>query len=161
MDKFTQRVIENIRHEIKRHLRTGEPMPERDPRWNELKEKLMKEEEELLRKEQEAKYMIEYETTRGNLERVYKTTKDGLSYDEWLAKIEQLYSIDDWYVVRSVARGPDNEREWICKSYWQAKKKVMQLIYWRYYDHFMRDITYNMAYDPDEEDNGKEEEQDN
>ncbi len=60
-----------------------------------------------------------------------------MSYDEWLKIAKSLYTISG-NTVTSIARGPENAREWIEESAYDARERVFKLIYWKYYDHFVR-----------------------
>lgn len=142
-----KRIVANIRTEVKAFLREGTPMPERDARWEEAKNRILVEERELYEKEIEAKHMADYETMNSSLKKAYESTNSGIAYDEWLTKAKSLYSINGT-TVSSIAKGPDNENEWRMESVWAAKKKVLKLIYYKYYDHFKR--GHDFAYDPDE-----------
>lgn len=151
MDSIKERILTNIRAEVRSFLRKDAPLPKRDERWKEVTAKLLVEERELLEKEREAKHMADYEALNKDLEKAYQTTGNNMPYDEWLDKAKRLYSVEGT-TVTSLALGPDHEKEWRMPSVWQAKKKVMQLIYWKYYDHFLRTgRTNDFRYDPDEE----------
>ena len=148
MNDMQQRVIDNIRLEARKLLRQGIPMPDRDPRWSDLKVKILVEERELYEKEIEAKHMADYETMNDNLKRSYEQSNNGVPYDEWLEKAKRLYKIDG-STVTSIARGLEHAESVDTGSPWLAKKRVLKLITWKYRDHFQR--GHNFMYDPDKE----------
>lgn len=152
MNDLKERIMTNIRAEVRNFLRRDTPLPKRDERWEDITAKLLVEERELLEKEREAKHMADYESLSKNLERAYNTAGNGMPYEEWLDECKKRYIINGTTVI-SLARGTDKEQEWKLKSPWQAKKKVLQLIYWMYYEHFLRaeGLVKDFMCDPDEE----------
>jgi len=151
MNELQQRIIDNIRAEARNLLKRGIPMPDRDPRWDDLKAKILIEERELYEKEIEAKHMADYETMNTRLKKAYDQANNGMGYEEWLEKAKQIYKING-SIVTSLASGPDHLKTWDTGSHWQAQKKVLQLIYWLYYEHFIRENgTKDFRYDPNKE----------
>lgn len=148
MSEIRERLIANIRGEVRNFLKRGTPMPDRDSRWNDIKAKILVEERELFDKEVEAKHMSDYETMNESLKKSYESSNNGVPYDEWLDKANKLYNIDG-SVVTSIAKGPDNANAVDTGSHWQAKKRVLKLIAWKYRDHFQRGCDF--MYDPDGE----------
>lgn len=148
MNKIRERIIANIRVEVKNFLKRDIPMPDRDPRWDDIKAKILVEERKLYEKEIEAKHMADYETMNASLEKSYEQNNNGVPYGEWLDKAKKLYKVDG-SVVTSMAKGPGNEDVVDTGSHWQAKKRVLKLIAWKYRDHFHR--GHDFMYDPDEE----------
>lgn len=73
----------------------------------------------------------------------------GDNHELWTAKTSMLYRIDDDFTVHSEARGPDNLNQWKCPSLYEAKKKVLALVRWKFRDHFERgnDFMYDPAPD--------------
>lgn len=148
MSDIKQRVMENIRAEARNFLRRGIPMPDRDPRWDELKAKILVEERKLYEKEIEAKHMADYEIMNDQLKRAYEQTSNGTPYEEWLDKANKLYKISG-STVTSIAKGPHNAWSKDMGSHWQAKKYVLKLIGWKYRDHFQRGCDF--MWDPEED----------
>lgn len=66
-----------------------------------------------------------------------------MDYETWLKHAQSLYKIDGT-IVTSIARGPDNEKQWDHDSHYEAREHVFKLISWKFYDHFERgaDFTY-------------------
>lgn len=59
--------------------------------------------------------------------------------DQWLETALKLYSIDlETNQVTSIAHGPHNPEYWDCDSHLAAKQKILQLIRYKYRDHFER-----------------------
>lgn len=148
MSEIRERIIANIRVEVRNFLRRDVPMPNRDPRFDDMKAKILVEERELLEKEREAVHMIDYESMNDKLKKSYEQNNNGVPYDEWLDKAKKLYKIDG-SVVTSIAKGPENEVIVDTGSHWQAKKRVLKLIAYKYRDHFQR--GHDFMYDPDGE----------
>lgn len=152
MNELKNRITANIRSEVRNFLRKEIPLPERDERWKDITAKLLVEERELLEKEREAKCMADYENMNTSLKKAYQSSGNDTPYEEWLEKVKKLYKTEG-VTVTSLASGPDHMKTWKLNSAWQAKKKVLQLIYWMYYNHFLRDgaQTKELRYDPDGE----------
>lgn len=150
MSELRERIIANIRSEARNLIKRDVPMPDRDPRWNDLKAKILIEERELYEKEIEAKHMADYESMNASLQKAYSKANNGMPYDEWLTKAKKLYSIEGSSVI-SIAKGPKNTDTVNTGSKWQAEKRVLKLIYTKYNDHFNR--GYDFMWDPDGEEN--------
>lgn len=146
MNDIKQRVIENIRSEARNFIRNEVPMPERDPKWDDIKAKILVEERDLYEKEVEAKHMADYETMNARLKKSYEESGNSVPYDEWLAKAKKLYTISG-STVTSIAKGPHNAEIVDTGSPWLAKKRVLQLIAYKYRDHFQR--GHDFMWDPD------------
>jgi hypothetical protein len=136
---MSQIVMDNIQAEAYRFVKDGTPMNERGPQWTEFTRSAIAE----ARKRVEHEELLKVEKSERNL-----ATKQGLSYDEWLEKAKKLYSIDQQTaVVTSIALGPDHGKTWECESYVDARKRVLKLMQYKKYDHFVR--GHDFAYDPD------------
>jgi hypothetical protein len=142
MSKIRQRILENIRIEVRRYLRDGVQMPSRDPMWDSDIQAILREEKILFEQEQLPQIELMYI-------RFHQKHVSGISFEEWLHKARSLYYIDDSYTVYSVARGPENIEMWPCRSLKEAHVKILKLLYYKQYDHFVR--GFNFAYDPDED----------
>lgn len=136
-------VLENIRHECRNNIRHGKPLPKRDPRWDVEIARIMSEETKIFAAEQEEEIEIMYAN-------YHKKHITGITYEEWMEKAKKLYRVSG-SMVYSIARGPENEREWgPYKTEKQAHKKFLELMSNKNYDHFVR--NYNFAYDSDKKD---------
>jgi len=63
----------------------------------------------------------------------------GDNADQWLETALKLYTIDpNDNLVTSIAHGPEHPESWACDTYLDAKKKILQLIRYKYRDHFER-----------------------
>ena len=86
MSDIRERVLENIRGEVRKYLRDGTPMPQRDPRWSVDIESILAEETKIFHAEQEA-----------DIEQMYanyhKKHVSGITFEEWMEKAKKLYSI--------------------------------------------------------------------
>lgn len=60
------------------------------------------------------------------------------SFEEWDVWARSLYIIDCEYTVISKARQWNEEVSWANGSEYEALEKVEQLLYYKYYDHFIR-----------------------
>ena len=137
-----ERVLENIRNEVRKYLRDGTAMPARDVRWQLEIDLVMKEETKIFQDEQQA----EIEAMYANY---HKKHVSGCTFEEWLETSKKLYKVNGC-TVTSIALGPENEREFgPFKSEKQAHKKLLQLIYYKQYDHYVR--GHDFAYNPDEQ----------
>lgn len=134
-----ERVLENIRAEVRKHLRDGSPLPVRDARWKTYTDSIMQEETKIFHAEQEE----EIEAMYANY---HKKHVSGITFEEWMEKAKKLYSVAG-STVTSIALGPDHQREFILKSHKAAHKKVLKLIYYKQYDHYVRGNDF--AYDPE------------
>ncbi len=133
-------VLENIRHECRKHLRDGIPLPNRDSRWSVDIAIILEEERKIFQAEQEA----EIEEMYANY---HKKHVSGITYEEWLDKAKKLYKVSG-SMVYSISRGPEHEKEWgPYKTEKQAHKKFLQLLNYKNYDHFVR--GHDFAYDPE------------
>jgi hypothetical protein len=116
-------------------------MSTRDSRWTTDIEIILCEEKKLFEEEQ----ILEIESMYVNY---HKKHVSGITYEEWLKKSRKLYTVNGAYTVFSIANGPDNQREWQCRTLKQAHKRILTLIYYKQYDHFVR--GHDFAYDPDD-----------
>jgi hypothetical protein len=74
----------------------------------------------------------------------------GDNAEQWLQTCLKLYTIDpNNNSVTSIAHGPENSQTWDCDTYVSAKKKILQLIRYKYRDHFERGNDF--FYYPEEE----------
>lgn len=87
----------------------------------------IKEQEEIARQEQVR--------LAGHRERI--TSKYG-DYNTWFAWARSFYTITSDYVVISNAKDWEEEKSWEFTSYIDCLEKVEQLVYWRYYNDFLR-----------------------
>jgi len=100
----------------------------------------MAEELKLFQAEQEAEIQAMYDN-------FHKTHVSGITFEEWMEKAKKLYKVAGC-TVYSIALGPDNEKEFgPFKSEKAAHKKLLQLIYYKQYDHYVR--GHDFAYDPE------------
>lgn len=150
MGEIRDRIIANIRANIKNFLRYEIPIPKRGAQWDDTTAKLLVEERELREKEIEAKHTADYESMNAKLKKAYDSSAGGMPYEEWLDKARRLYSIQG-NSVTSIAKGPKNVVTVATNSPWQAKKRVLQLIAYKYNDHFNK--GFDFMYDPDGETN--------
>jgi hypothetical protein len=134
-------VQDNIEDEAYAFVKHGTKMnADRDKRWEAFTKEAIK--RAIIKVEAEDVLAVE------DLERKF-ASKNGMTYDEWREKANKLYKIDN-SVVTSIAFGPSHLKTWSLESHSKARRKVLRLIYYKEYDHFVRTnrIT-NFRYDPD------------
>ena len=132
-------ILINIRAEIRNNLRNQTPVPVRDSKWDQDIVLITIEEKKILEREQIKSIEKSYRTYH------HKHTS-GITFEEWMDKVKQLYKVTDSSVT-SISRGPDHEQVWEESSHYMAHKRVLKLIAYKRYDHFIR--GHDFAYDPD------------
>jgi len=149
MNDITNRVKENIWFEAVEFARHGTPMYPRGEQWAAYTAECVAKAEA-----EEAANPYQGPAKKGltreqRLQRKQRrlAAKVGISYEKWLAIAKSLYKVDGNYSVISIARGPENEREFMCSSQIEAEEKIYKLMVYKEYDHFERD--YNFAYVPE------------
>lgn len=135
-----ERVLDNIRGEVRNYLRHGKAMPDRDARWKADIDSIMEEEKNIFMTEQEEQIEEMYAN-------YHKKHVSGITFEEWMDKSKKLYKVVDSTVI-SIALGPDHMKEFgPYKSHKAAHKKLLQLISYKQYDHYVR--GHDFAYDPE------------
>jgi hypothetical protein len=135
-------IMENIRAEALRFIRDGVPIEERGSQWDEFIKIAIAD----AKKQVEHEQILKVEKAERRL-----ATKSGLTYEEWLAKVRKLYSINpEDATVTSIASGPEFGKTWVCDDQVTARKKVLQLMRYMQYNHFDRiGSGCEFRYDPD------------
>lgn len=66
--------------------------------------------------------------------------KSGMTYDEWVGMSKRFYTIGaDFKSVTSIARSPDTPPQvWYTNDEYEARVKVLRLIGYKRYDHFVK-----------------------
>lgn len=132
-------ILLNIRAEIRNLLRNQTPISLRDPKWDADIVIIMAEEKKIFEREQIEAIEQSYRT-------YHEKHTSGITFEEWMDKVKQLYKVVDSVVI-SISRGPDHEKTWEESSHYMAHKRVLKLIAYKRYDHFIR--GHDFAYDPD------------
>lgn len=142
MSDIRERILIHIDREALAFVTDGTPMPTRDARWDaDIAAAIAKYTACPPKDKRLAKIESGYKD-------LYKRSKSDLSYDEWFARAQALYSIDADNTVTSIARGIGNEETWACNSNIEAREKILQLIRYKYQDHFNKGCDF--MYDPTE-----------
>lgn len=69
--------------------------------------------------------------------------KMGMDYDTWLLQARKYYTIDlTTFTVTSIAMSPDKPRTWLCDCHDSAELKIIELIEYKYNDHFHKGYTF-------------------
>jgi hypothetical protein len=69
--------------------------------------------------------------------------KMGMDYAEWLAQANKYYAIDPTtFTVTSIARCKDKPQTWLCSSMEDAQLKIVELIEYKYNDHFIKGCDF-------------------
>ena len=136
MQSIQERIIENIRLDVKQFLRNDIQLQKRDEKWDKITESILKEEIVVYKLEQEENHRKQYEKLNKEMKKNFISRE--ISYEEWIQKCSQLYEINEQCEVVSFARG-DDTKKWECSCNWEAKNKILQLIRYMYYDHFKRE----------------------
>lgn len=133
-EQYTQRILDNIQNDAMLYVRTGKKLPYRDPQWN-----------------GQVQIAIEIETKLYNDELWAELIQDelelahisGVSHEVWLKKCGMLYIICPvTFSVTSLARGPKHKRVTECESEYDARKRILKLVKFKYYDHYMRGFDF-------------------
>lgn len=153
-DDIRQRIEDNIYAEAVAHIKSNGRVKigERGPEWKPVMEQAML----------EAKRA--YEEGRIKLDKVVRTREQkvedkerrrakraGMSYEEWADEAKKFYSVNlETYEVTSVARSPNTPPQvWYCFDAVEAREKVLELLDYKYVDHFLKghDFAYKIEED--------------
>lgn len=139
MQSMREQILENIEMEAYNHVKDGTPMPVRDAMWaSDVNAAVSK-----------AYETVEAELMAKVIRRERKLAENfGMDYETWSKLARALYKIAPDCTVTSIARGPEHERSWPCKSKSAARDKIVQLITIKKYDHFVK--GHDFAYLPTE-----------
>lgn len=129
MDKFEQRVLENLRHEAKAFVRKGIELPDRTPKYAALRDVYVSEETVMYGNEMVIVEQNKIKSIENRLDVEYG--------DEWRDWAKSLYNLRvevGVHRVSSSAKDWKENKEWSFSNRSDALLKVEQLIQYKVYD---------------------------